>query len=57
MVLSSHLLWSPIHSQQQPHVAEDEEQTEEDEVTGHTHQGWEEREVEQQVSDTEKQRK
>ncbi len=49
MGLSSHLHWTPAHSQQQPQVAEDEEETEEDEVAGHTHQGWQEREVEQQV--------
>lgn len=48
--LSPHLHWN---SQQQPHVAEDQDDTEEDEVAGHAHQGWQEREVEQQVSDRE----
>lgn len=39
MGLSSHLLWAPFHFQQQPHVAEDEEETEKDEVSGDAHHG------------------
>ena len=35
--VSSHLPWTPFDFQQQPHVADEEEQTEEDEVAGHTH--------------------
>lgn len=37
MGLSSHPLW--FHLKQQPHVAEDEDETEEDEVAGDTHNG------------------
>lgn len=36
--LFSHLLRFPFDSQQQPHVAEDKDDTEEDEVAGHTQQ-------------------
>lgn len=42
--------WTPNHCQQQPQVAEHEEDTEEDKVAGHTHESWQIREVEQQVS-------
>lgn len=48
MDLSSHPLW--LHLQHQPHVAQDEDEAEEEEVTAHAHQGWEDGEVVQQVS-------
>lgn len=48
MGLSSHPLW--FHLKQQPHVAEDEDETEEDEVAEDAHNGWYDGKVVQQVS-------